>query len=145
MIKRKNTYRKIYEKFNLNIFIIAPLIVITLYFASYYLLDFNLSSIVTYNYYKIEISMAIAGILLMIMGLFTSLPSTNFRKLMKQYGHDKIIYRTLFFGVLSSLFTVLFAVAEVLVGAQSILFIISITETIIASIWLYSTLMHINR
>lgn len=144
MVKKKNIYRKIYEKFYLNIYIIVPLIVLFLYFISYIFLDFNLNDIVTYNENKIEISMTIAGILLTIMGLFTSLPDTEFRKLMKQFNHDKIINRTLFVGVLSSMFTVILSIIEKLIWIQSVLFIINITETIIASIWLYKTLMHIN-
>ena len=144
MVEKKNFFRTIYEKFNLNIYIIVPLIVLLLYFVSDLLFGFNLADIKTYNENKIEISITISGILLTIMGLFTSLPNTKFRELMKKYNHDKIVNRTLLIGVLSSIFTVILSVSEKLIIIESALFIIGITETIIASIWLYKTLMHIN-
>lgn len=144
MSKKKNIFRKIYEGFYLNIYIIIPLIVLVVYIVSYFATDFNLNNIKTFNKNKIEISITIAGILLTIMGLFASLPNTEFRKLMKKYNHDKIINRTLFLGVIASLFTVILSVIERLILIQSILFIVAITETIIASVWIYKTLMYIN-
>ena len=144
MNKRKNQRRKAYEKFCLNIYLIVPFLVVLLYFLICYLTEYNLSNSQNFNENKIEISITIAGILLTIMGLFTSLPNTKFRQLMKKYNHDKIINKTLFYGVMTSIITVILAVIEKMILAQSIFFIIAMTETVIASIWLYKTLMYIN-
>lgn len=144
MHKIKNQKRKLYEKFYLNIYFIVPCIVLILYLLIYIFTGYRLSDSQSFNSSKIEISITIAGILLTIMGLFTSLPNTEFRQLMKKYNHDKIINRTLFFGVIASIFTVILSVIEKLIAFQSILFVIALTETIVASIWLYKTLININ-
>lgn len=141
----KNIRRNIFEYFMLRIYIFAPLVTLLLYYLVLVLiLNFNLSVISTFNETKIEISLTITSILLTIMGLFASLPNTEFRVMMKKYGHDKIINGTLFIGVISSLLLILFAVSEVCIKLQVLLFLISVTETFVASIWLYKTLKHIN-
>lgn len=144
MKKIKNGFRTLYEKVNIYIYIVLPIGILILYKFINCISGFNLMVINTYKENVLDISMALVALLLTIMGLFTSLPNTEMRELMKKYSHDKIINRTLFLGVLTSLLTLILSIIEKCLFLQSILFIVSIVETLVASIWLYKTLMYIN-
>ena len=143
--KLNNTKRTVYEKFNLHIYIIVPAIILIIYSILNLLFNFTLTEINTLNEKIIDISLTLAGILLTILGLFLALPSTKFRELMKEYGHDKIIGNTLIIGILTLLVTTILSVMEKLPLIASLLFLVGFTETIIASIWIYQTLKYINN
>lgn len=145
MIKLKNLKRTIYEKFNLYIYLIIPLLVLLAYLVCNVLFDFKLTEIKTLNKHIIDISLTLSGILLTILGLFLALPNTEFRQLMKKYNHDKIINNTLTIGILTMLATTLLSTIEKLPNIASLLFLIGFTETILASVWMHQTLKHINN
>ena len=137
MVETKNLKRTIYEKFNLHIYIFIPLIVLAIYFILNHYFDFDISKIKTLNEKLIDISLTLAGILLTILGLFMALPSTEGRKLLKRYGHNKILTKTLIIGTLALLFTTLLSALEIQTIMTYVLLIIGFVETIIASIWIY--------
>lgn len=145
MIKSKNFKRTIYEKFNLYIYIIVPIIVLVTYLILNICFKFSLTDVKTLNEKIIDISLTLAGILLTILGLFLALPNTKFRELMKKYKHDMIINNTLIIGILTLLATTFLSAIEKFPNVTSILFLIGFTETIIASIWIYNILKHINN
>lgn len=144
-LKSKSNKRRLYEKFNIYLYINVPLISLVFYGIIRYCTSFSLKKIVTFNNSKIEIFIAIAGILLTIMGLFISLPGNEFRKLMKKYGHDKIIMRILFIGILSSLLGLILAISELFINLQVLFFIITMTETILATWWMYDIFKYIGN
>lgn len=140
MVKFKKRKRSMYENFNLYIYIYVPSFVLLIYFMlnSYY--GFDLVAIKTLNSKLIDISLALSGTLLTILGLFLTLPNTKGRILLKRYGHDKILTTTLIVGIVSFLFTILLDALEIGTCIKYIIFIVGFVETIIASIWIYKML-----
>lgn len=140
----KNLKRKCFEKFNIYIYFFIPAVVVTVYLLCKKIFNFNLNSLNTFNYEVINISLAFTGILLTLMGLFASLPNSEFIQLLKKYNHDKILYRTLFLGTISFFITILLSIFEVFSYLKPIFFLIGISESIIASINIYLILIYLE-
>ncbi|EHR38027.1 hypothetical protein HMPREF9708_00111 [Facklamia languida CCUG 37842] len=137
--------RFIYEKLNIYIYIVVPVIVLP----TYYLLNkhtiFVLSTISTYHEYKFEFVLTLLSVLLTVFGLMFSLPETKYRQLMRIYKHDEIINRTILIGILSCLIFSFLFLTEMLPKLQEYLFLIIFCETAISTVWIYMTLQAIGK
>lgn len=137
--------RKLYEKLNLNIYIIFPIIVVLIYLLLYILFDFQLSDFQNFNFYQFDCVLAMLIILLIVLGLIRLLPENRYRKMMRKYGHDKILYNTMFYGIVSSMSFIFVFFIDKTVIIQEFLFIIAFCETTIATIWILRTLRAIYK
>lgn len=124
--------RKTFEKFCVNIYLILPAIVVGLYFylnrKDYIHIDPK---------YNFELSIALFGVMFTVLGLYGSLPDSRFKDLLKKYKHNKIVYHSLFIGIVCSMFIVIFVITDFSVKIQNLLLLIAITETLISSYWIY--------
>lgn len=132
--------RKVYEHLNLYIYLYIPVSLAVLYSVIVHITGnvFLLNDTFIDN--SIEISLTILGILLTLLGLFAALPKTKYDEGMEKYGYYKIIFNTLFIGVLATiihLITNLLSLSETL---EVYLFIIYMSETVVATVWIYRIL-----
>ena len=104
-----------------------------------YKTGFNLGHTPAFEKNKFDFFIKITGMFLTVMSLFISLPSSKNIEVIRKYRRDLIIVRTLSIGIVCSVFGLVLTMIEVLLGLQSVLFIIVMTETILATIWLYGT------
>lgn len=141
--------RLMYEKFNVYIYVIIPALLIAGYLFLNNKYGFCLSKINNYNDYKFEFTYSMLALLLTLLGLMQALPSNRrtlrYRKLMKKYKHDEIIYNTLFIGIVASISFIILYMIEKYPGIQDILFITMMIEIIISSCWLFITIRNINK
>lgn len=126
--------RCIYELYNLYIYFTIPVVVVLFIL---FFIGFEDLPLEVFQNFKIEISLSLIGVLLTILGLFASLPDSNFLKLLKRYNHDTILYRTLLLGILSSAVVVALTLIGKFEKGQYIMLIVSLVETVIASIHIY--------
>lgn len=126
--------RCIYELYNLYIYFTIPVIMVLFIL---FFIGFEDLPLEVFQNFKIEISLSLIGVLLTILGLFASLPDSNFLKLLKRYNHDTILYRTLLLGILSSAVVVALTLIGKFEKGQYIMLIVSLVETVIASIHIY--------
>lgn len=143
--KFQNIKRTLFEWFNLNIFIIVPLLSFIGYGTLVFSTDYSLINTPSFQNHKVEVFMSITGMLLTAMSIYITLPDTEFRELMSRYGHDRIMGGALFIGTMSSLIGLFFAVTDVLAHTQALLFILSVVETGIVSVWLFKIFKYINN
>lgn len=141
----KNFVRDIYEHLMLNIYVISPALVIFVYFLLQYFCDVNLLYVRTFNQSKITYGLSVTAILFTIMGLFSTFPNTNFMKLLKKYGHNRIVLKTLLFGIITSLSLVILSIFELFNWMHPILFLIATTELVLAVFKIYNISKYINR
>lgn len=133
-------FRKLYEKINIYIYWVVPLLVSLVYLYLVSVGIFNLQATDNYNAYKFDFISNLLGTLLTVYGFMAILPENNFRRLLRKIGHDNILNRTVLIGVLSSLaFVTLF-----LIGFENtlhdILFLVAVTETVIATLKIFAIL-----
>lgn len=137
--------RKLYEKINLNIYIVVPIIGVLIYLLLYFLFDFQLSDFQKFNLYSFDCVLAMLIILLIVLGLTGLLPENRYRKMMRRYRHEQILYNTILCGLVSSLFFIfIFFIGKITI-VQDALFIITFCETTIATIWILRTLRAIYK
>ena len=141
----KNFVRDIYEHLMLNIYVISPALVIFVYFLLQYFCDVNLLYVRTFNQSKITYGLSVTAILFTIMGLFSAFPNKNFMKLLKKYGHNRIVLKTLLFGIITSLSLVVLSIFELFNWMHPILFLIATTELVLAVFKIYNISKYINR
>ncbi|WP_025728477.1 hypothetical protein [Atopobacter phocae] len=134
---------EIYEHFNLYIYLILPTIVISLYFTATKLLEINLFNLELVDKHTLEISSILFGTLFTILGLYVTLPDNQSRKLMKHYGYDKIISRTLVIGILSSLLLIVLSITNLDSIQRLYLLLIAITETFILIYYFYNVTLFV--
>ena len=137
--------RLFYEKFNVYIYLIAPLLLILLHYILVNFAHTNILDTKNFSERVFEFVLTMFGVLLTIFGFIFTLPDNEYRKLMKKYKHDKIIYNTIFCCILSSLLFMTFYFMEIATFMQEILFIIIFSEVTIATWWIFRTLKAINR
>ncbi|OFN02599.1 hypothetical protein HMPREF2626_01410 [Aerococcus sp. HMSC062A02] len=141
-MKRKNIRisRIVFEKTVLHSYFLLPLVSSLVY---YLFFNFPLEEIGPFLSNILNVQLSFLGILLTLFGLITALPDTNFTKLLQKYGHNKLVSRTLLLGVISSLVSILCSLFEFLNAIQTYLFIVTFSETLILSIWLYKVTKYI--
>lgn len=137
--------RKLKEHLNIYIYIYFPgFISILFYIIDKYtvqtkMLGKNLEGV------SIEISLAILGILLTILGLFAALPENKYDRAMKKYNYYNIIFNTLFIGIVAAVIHLVATLINIAISMQIYLFIVYISETFIATVWIYKILKLIYR
>lgn len=129
----------------LNIYVVSPALVIFVYFLLQYFCDVNLLYVRTFNQSKITYGLSVTAVLFTIMGLFLAFPNTNFTKLLKKYGHNRILLKTLLFGIITSLSLVVLSIFELFNWTHPILFLIATTELVLAVFKIYNISKYINR
>lgn len=137
--------RKIYEKFNIYIYLAVPSMVCLVYFLLSNYCIFDLEMIKKYQEHKFEVALSMLGVLLTVYGFMMSLPENNFRSLMRRYKHDEIINNTIFFGIMASLVFVILYLLELLPNIQDYVFIFFMSEVVIATTWIYKVLKYIGK
>lgn len=131
--------RWIYEKFNIHIYIVIPLLFILLIsrFA-------NCISTEGLQEHSIEVSLTFFGVFLTLMGILVAFPSSEKLALLQRYKHTQIVFLTLACGIISSLLLLISGLLKY--HEYSLyLFIIMITETVIATVKLYGMSKFINK
>lgn len=132
-------FRWIYEKFNIHIYIIIPSLLILLIsrFA-------NCIPTEGLQEHSIEVSLTFFGVFLTLMGILVAFPSSNALALLQRYKHTQIVFLTLSCGIISSLLLLISGLLKY--HEYSLyLFIIIITETVIATVKLYGMSKFINK
>lgn len=132
-------YRWIYEKFNIHIYIIIPSLLILLisHFA-------NCIPTEGLQEHSIEVSLTFFGVFLTLMGILVAFPSSKKLALLQRYKHTQIVFLTLTCGIISSLLLLISGLLKY--HEYSLyLFIIIITETVIATVKLYGMSKFINK
>lgn len=142
---KKRYGRILYEKINIYVYCIIPLIVISLYLIISRLLDFDLNKIQTFNGEIINISLTLTGVLLTLMAIFASFSNSEFIKYLKEYKHEIIFYRTIFCGIVFLLITIIISVMEILTVLKPIFFLAGFTETIIVTKKVYDILVNLDN
>lgn len=131
--------RWIYEKFNIHIYIVIPLLFILLIsrFA-------NCIPTEGLQEHSIEVSLTFFGVFLTLMGILVAFPSSEKLALLQRYKHTQIVFLTLACGIISSLLLLISGLLKY--HEYSLyLFIIIITETVIATVKLYGMSKFINK
>lgn len=131
--------RWIYEKFNIHIYIVIPLLFILLIsrFA-------NCIPTEGLQEHSIEVSLTFFGVFLTLMGILVAFPSSEKLALLQRYKHTQIVFLTLSCGIISSLLLLISGLLKY--HEYSLyLFIIIITETVIATVKLYGMSKFINK
>lgn len=131
--------RWIYEKFNIHIYIIIPSLLILLIsrFA-------NCIPTEGLQEHSIEVSLTFFGVFLTLMGILVAFPSSKKLALLQRYKHTQIVFLTLSCGIISSLLLLISGLLKY--HEYSLyLFIIIITETVIATVKLYGMSKFINK
>lgn len=131
--------RWIYEKFNIHIYIIIPSLLILLIsrFA-------NCIPTEGLQEHSIEVSLTFFGVFLTLMGILVAFPSSKKLALLQKYKHIQIVFLTLACGIISSLLLLISGLLKY--HEYSLyLFIIIITETVIATVKLYGMSKFINN
>ncbi|MEG0601215.1 MAG: hypothetical protein RR494_13680 [Vagococcus sp.] len=136
--------RKIYEKINLYIYLFVPLNLILVHHLLKKYFRMNLLNTNSFLDKSFEFVLTMLGVLLTIFGLMFTLPDNEYRKLMKKYNHDKIIFNTIFSGITSSLVFIILNFFEISIYGQEILFIIIFSEVAVSTWWIFRTLKAIN-
>lgn len=136
--------RKIYEKINLYIYLFVPLSLILVHHLLKIYFRMNLLNTNSFSDKSFEFVLTMLGVLLTIFGLMFTLPDNEYRKLMKKYNHDKIIFNTIFSGITSSLVFIILNFSEISTYGQEILFIIIFSEVTVSTWWIFRTLKAIN-
>ena len=95
--------RKIYEKFNLYVYFIVPIFLLLLHYFFVNYRQINILETSSFAESNFEFVLTMLGVLLTIFGLMFTLPDNEYRKIMKKYKHEKIIFNTIFCGIVSSL------------------------------------------
>lgn len=132
-------FRWIYEKFNIHIYIIIPSLLILLisHFA-------NCIPTEGLQEHSIEVSLTFFGVFLTLMGILVAFPSSKKLALLQRYKHTQIVFLTLSCGIISSLLLLISGLLKY--HEYSLyLFIIIITETVIATVKLYGMSKFINK
>ena len=132
-------FRWIYEKFNIHIYIIIPSLLILLIsrFA-------NCIPTEVLQEHSIEVSLTFFGVFLTLMGILVAFPSSEKLALLQRYKHTQIVFLTLACGIISSLLLLISGLLKY--HEYSLyLFIIIITETVIATVKLYGMSKFINK
>lgn len=132
-------FRWIYEKFNIHIYIIIPSLLILLisHFA-------NCIPTEGLQEHSIEVSLTFFGVFLTLMGILVAFPSSKKLALLQRYKHTQIVFLTLACGIISSLLLLISGLLKY--HEYSLyLFIIIITETVIATVKLYGMSKFINK
>ena len=132
-------FRWIYEKFNIHIYIIIPSLLILLisHFA-------NCIPTEGLQEHSIEVSLTFFGVFLTLMGILVAFPSSKKLALLQRYKHTQIVFLTLSCGIISSLLLLISGLLKY--HEYSLyLFIIIITETVIATVKLYGMSKFINN
>lgn len=106
---------------------------------------YNLANSANYNNHKFEFVLTMLGSLLTIYGLMFSLPENKYRKLMRKYGHDKIINNTIFIGIISSIIFILLLLFDLFAVLQDLLFLVICSEVCIATFKIYFALKFISK
>ena len=136
--------RKIYEKINLYVYLFVPLSLIVVHHLLKKYLQMNLLNTNSFSDKSFDFVLTMLGVLLTIFGLMFTLPDNEYRKLMKKYNHDKIIFNTIFSGITSSLIFIILNFSEIATYGQEILFIIIFSEVAVSTWWIFRTLKAIN-
>lgn len=131
--------RWIYEKFNIHIYIIVPSLLILL--ISHFT---NCIPTEGLQEHSIEVSLTFFGVFLTLMGILVAFPSSKKLALLQRYKHTQIVFLTLSCGIISSLLLLISGLLKY--HEYSLyLFIIIITETVIATVKLYGMSKFINK
>ena len=131
--------RWIYEKFNIHIYIIVPSLLILL--ISHFT---NCIPTEGLQEHSIEVSLTFFGVFLTLMGILVAFPSSKKLALLQRYKHTQIVFLTLSCGIISSLLLLISGLLKY--HEYSLyLFIIIITETVIATVNLYGMSKFINK
>lgn len=138
--KRRINMRKIYEKFNLYIYFVLPIILLLLHYFFVNYRQINILDTSSFSASNFEFVLTMLGVLLTIFGLMFTLPDNDYRKLMRKYKHEKIIFNTIFCGIISSLVFILLYFIESSIQIQELLFIIIFSEVTISTWWIFRTL-----
>lgn len=131
--------RWIYEKFNIYIYIIVPLIVVSL--SSLFIQHIQKQGL---QQHSVEISLAFLGVFLTLMGILVAFPSSKRLELLQRYKYTQIAYLTLVFGIIFAIALLISALVEYHEYSYY-LFVALITETLLATKKLYSMAKFINK
>ena len=137
--------RKIYEKFNLYVYFVVPIILLLLHYFFVNCRQINILDTSSFAENNFEFVLTMLGVLLTIFGLMFTLPNNEYRKLMKRYKHGEIIFNTIFCGIVSSLAFMALYFIETPVQIQEFLFIIIFSEVAISTWWIFRTLKAIYQ
>lgn len=132
-------FRWLYEKFNIYIYIIIPLLLILLSNSFKHYISKELL-----QEYSMEFSLIFAVYFLGCMGVLVTIPSSEKLVLLQKYKHIQIVFFTLAIGNISSL--LLLVVGFLNYNEYSVyLYITVIVETVIATIKLFNISKFINK
>lgn len=124
-------FRWLYEKFNIYIYIIIPLLLILLSNSFKHYISKELL-----QEYSMEFSLTFSVYFLCCMGVLVTIPSSEALALLQKYKHIQIVFFTLAIGNISSL--LLLVVGFLNYNEYSVyLYITVIVETVIATIKLF--------
>ena len=126
------------------IHIILLLLIIAFYIINKFYFRINFSGIDSYTEYSMEICIGILSMLLTLLGLFTALPNTEYRKRMKKYKHDYIILNNIFFGSLSCIVFITFSILGLCNSKLPYFLLYSIGTTVVVSYYMFQTSKYIN-
>lgn len=132
-------FRWLYEKFNIYIYIIIPLLLILLSNSFKHYISKELL-----QEYSMEFSLTFSVYFLCCMGVLVTIPSSEKLALLQKYKHIQIVFFTLAIGNISSL--LLLVVGFLNYNEYSVyLYITVIVETVIATIKLFNISKFINK
>lgn len=137
--------RKMYEKFNIYVYLFIPLILVSVHYLLVNYFHVNFLDTSSFSQRSFEFVLTMLGVLLTIFGLLFTLPDNEYRKMMKLYNHDKIIFNTIFSGIISSLIFMALYFFEISTYAQESLVIVIFSEVAISTWWIFRTLRIINQ
>ena len=132
-------FRWLYEKFNIYIYIIVPLLLLLLSNSFKHYISKELL-----QEYSMEFSLTFSVYFLCCMGVLVTIPSSEKLVLLQKYKHIQIVFFTLAIGNISSL--LLLVVGFLNYNEYSVyLYITVIVETVIATIKLFNISKFINK
>jgi len=129
--------RNIKEYFNIYIYIIDPVFIITIY--KFILNRFSPFIELTNRIQEFspDIPLAFLGVLLTLLGLLTALPPSKYDKAMKKYNYYSILFSSLLYGIFATLGHLILFLLNILEVYQVYFFLIYISETMISTYWVY--------
>lgn len=137
--------RKFYEKLNLHVYIIVPFVFVLLHYTLVYAAKINIFDNQSFSENSFEFVLTMLGVLLTILGLMFTLPDNKYRELMKRYNHDRIIYNSIFIGILSSMVFVFLYFIDISTFIQELMYVTVFSEVAISTWWIFRTLVVINQ
>ena len=132
-----NFIEEVKEYIRKKFFIFAPIFMLVIYIVSSklkiitILVDSNLQNNV------VNVSGVLSGFLFTAYGIFISLPDNKFISILKNVGYFTVIYKTLLFGIIFLLSSMLMGMFNVLDKVMILSFLLGISEFILSVYYFY--------